>query len=158
VDPSTILMHALWAALFAAGLGVMLTAPPRYLVAAFACGLLGRGLRDVFTGLGLNLNWATVIASAVVVLAAVAMLRRRQVSPVVLICGVLPLGAAVAMFNLIFALLQISSATGDAVATASMALTASAGKVFTTSVAIAVGLAAGLAIVRLSKRDEVAAG
>ena len=153
---SAILMNALWAALFATGLGVMLTAPVRYLVAAFACGFLGRGLRDVCTGLGLNVNWATVIAAAVVVLAAVAITRRRGVSPVVLICGVLPLGAAVAMFNLIFATMQISSATGDKLASASVALTANAGKVFTTSVAIAIGLAVGIAVERLVKRQAPA--
>jgi uncharacterized membrane protein YjjB (DUF3815 family) len=157
VDPSAILMNALWAGLFATGLGVMLTAPTRYLVAAFACGFLGRGLRDVCTGLGLNVNWATVIAAAVVVLVAVALTRRQRVSPVVLICGVLPLGAAVAMFNLIFAFMQISVAKGDDLTAASTALTANAGKVFTTSLAIALGLAAGMAVQRLVKREEVAA-
>ncbi len=157
VVPSAIFMNALWAALSATGLGVMLTAPVRYLVAAFACGFLGRGLRDVCTGLGLNGNWATVIAAAAVVLAAVAITRRQRVSPVVLICGVLPLGSAVAVFNLIFAMVQISSATGDKLASASIALTASAGKVFTTSLAIAIGLAVGMAIERLVKRQAVAA-
>jgi uncharacterized membrane protein YjjB (DUF3815 family) len=154
MDPSAILLHALWAALFATGLGVMLTAPPRYLLAAFACGFLGRGVRDVCTGLGVNVNWATVIAAAAEVLVAVAITQGRRVSPVVLICGVLPLGAAVAMFNLIFALMQISVAKGEDLAAASTALTANAGKVFTTTVAIAIGLAAGMAIERLFKREE----
>lgn len=104
----------------------------------------------------MNVNWATVIAATVVVLVAVAIMRRRQVSPVVLICGVLPLGAAVAMFNLIFALMQTSSAKDEALAAAALSLTANAGKVFTTSLAIAIGLGAGIAIERMFKSDEAA--
>ena len=72
----------------------------------------------------------------------------------VLICGVLPLGAAVAMFNLIFALMQVSSLQGEALGGASVALSANLGKMFTTSLAIAVGLAAGMAIVQLFRREE----
>jgi hypothetical protein len=89
-----------------------------------------------------------------VILVAVAITQGRRVSPVVLICGVLPLGAAVAMFNLIFALMQISVAKGEDLAAASTALTANAGKVFATTVAIAIELAAGMAIERLFKREE----
>jgi len=98
-----------------------------------------------------------LIAAAVVVVLAVAIIRRHTVSPVVLICGVLPLGAAVAMSNLIFALMQVSSFTGEALSGASVALSANLGKVFTTSLAIAVGLGAGMAIVRLFRREEAVA-
>lgn len=143
---STILANSLWAALFAIGLGVLLTAPPRYLPAACLCGFLGRGLRDVCTSLDMHRGWATLIAAMVVVLVALAFTRGRPVSPVVLICGVLPLGAAVAMFNMIFALVQVSSARGDEVGAAIMAVGANAGEVFTTSLAIALGLGGGIAV------------
>lgn len=152
-----ILMNSLWAALFAAGLGVMLTAPVRSLAAAFACGFAGRAFRDVCVGWGLSVNWSTVIAAAAVVLVAAAILRRYTVSPVVLICGVLPLGAAVAMFNLIFALMQISTAKEGALGDASVALSANLGKVFIISLAIALGLGAGMQFVRLFRDDEAAA-
>lgn len=109
-------------------------------------------------GWSLGQNWATVIAAAVVVVAAAAILRRQTVSPVVLICGVLPLGAAVAMFNLIFALMQVSTVTGEALGGASVALSANLGKVFTTSLAIAVGLGAGMALVRMFRRGEEPSG
>ena len=105
-------------------------------------------------GSGLSQNWATVIAAAAVVVVAVAITRRHRVSPVVLICGVLPLGAAVAMFNLIFALMQVLSLQGEALDGASVALSANLGNMFTTSLAIAVGLAAGMAIVQLFRREE----
>jgi uncharacterized membrane protein YjjB (DUF3815 family) len=151
---SAIVLSSLWAALFATGLGVSLTAPVRYLVPTFLCGFIGRGVRDVCMASGLSQNWATLIAAAVVVVVAVAFIRRHTVSPVVLVCGVLPLGATVAMFNLILELMQVSSLTGEALTRASVALTANLGKVFITSLAIALGLGAGLAIVGLFKRDE----
>jgi uncharacterized membrane protein YjjB (DUF3815 family) len=149
-----IVLPSLWAALFATGLAVLLTAPVRYLVPTFFCGFIGRGVRDVCMAAGLDQNWATVIAAAVVVLVAVAIIRRHTVSPVVLVCGVLPLGATVAMFNLILELMQVSSLTGGALTRASVALTANLGKVFITSLAVALGLGAGMAIVGLFRRDE----
>jgi uncharacterized membrane protein YjjB (DUF3815 family) len=154
MDLAAILLKSLWGALFATGLGVMLTAPARYLVPTFLCGFVGQSVRNVCMGWGLSQNWATLIAAAVVVLVAVAIIRRHTVSPVVLVCGVLPLGATVAMFNLILELMWVSSLTGDPLTRASVALTANLGKVFITSLAIAMGLGAGMAIVRLFKRDE----
>jgi len=154
MDPSAIAVNALWAGLFAAGLAVTFTAPARYLVPAAVCGAIGRSLRDVCVELGLNVNWATVIAAAALTLLALAMTRRHQVAPVVLISAVLPLGAAVAMFDLIFALMRVSSAKGEALTTAALALSANAGKVFAISLAVAVGLAIGMAAERLLKRDE----
>ena len=157
MDLSAILTHSLWAVLFATGMAVLATAPVRYLVPTFLCGLVGRGVRDVGVGWGLTQNWATVIAAAVVVLVAAAIIRRRAVSPVVLICGVLQLGASVAMFNLIVALMRVSSLEGAELTAASVALNANLGRVFTTSLAIALGLGAGMAIVRLFGREEAVA-
>lgn len=154
MNVATLLENSLWAALFATGLGILLTTPSRYLLATFLCGFSGRFIRDVLVGWGTNQNWSTVIAAAVLVLVAVAIVRRHQLPPVVLICGVLPLGAAVAMFNTIIGLMTISSAEGDALGTASVALSANAGKAFTGTLAIALGLGAGVAIVRLAKREE----
>src|SRR5215218_972077 len=124
MDLWAILTDNLWAALFAAGLAVLLTAPVRYLVPTFLCGFIGRGVRDVCVGRGLDQNWAILLAATVVVLVAAAITRRNAVSPVVLICGVLPLGAAVAMFNMILALVRASSLTGPELAAASVALSA----------------------------------
>lgn len=152
-----ILLNSVWAGLFAAGLAVLLTAPTRYVVPTFFCGTLGRGVRDACVAGGLGQNWATVLAAALVVLVAAAIVRRQGVSPVVLICSVLPLGATVAMFNLIFALIRVSSLEGEALGEASVALIANLGKVFTGSLAVAVGLMAGIAILRVFKREEVIA-
>ena len=154
MDLSAIVMSSLWAALFAAALGVIYTAPVKYLVATFVCGFVARCVRDVGIGWGLSQNWATLVAAFAVVVIAAVLIRGRRVSPVVLICGVLPLGASSAMFNLIFALMQVSSSKGEALIAASVALSANAGKVFTTSLAIAGGLGPAMAIVRLFRREE----
>ncbi len=158
MDLLVILMNSLWAGLFAGGMGILLTAPPRSIVPAFLCGFAGRFARDAFMSWGVNQNWSTAVAAAVVVLVAVAIIRRHVVSPVVLITGVLPLGAAVAMFNAIIELMKVSSLKGEALGEASVALSANMGKVFTTSLAIALGLAVGIAIVRLFRREEVREG
>ena len=150
----TILTNSLWAALFATGFGVLLTTPARALVSCFVCGFMGRCVRDVCMGWGLSLNWATAVAAAVVVLLAVVIVRRKAISPVVLICGVLPLGSAVAMFNMIFDLMKVSSFKDEALTAASIALTANAGKVFTDTMAIALGLGAGMAIAQFVGRKE----
>ena len=154
MDVSAIMMHSFWAGLFATGLAGMLSAPIAYLIPSFVCGFAGRCVRDIGVAGGLSLNWATVIAAVMVVLIAAAIIRRRTVSPVVLICGVLPLGAAVAMFNLIFALIRVSASKGDALSAASAALNVNFGKVFITSLSIVVGLGAGVAIARLFRREE----
>ncbi len=153
-----IFMNSLWAGLFAGGLGILLTAPPRYIAPAFLCGFGGRLVRDAFMSWGMSQNWSAAVAAAVVVLVAVAVLRRHVVSPVVLITGVLPLGAAVAMFNAIIELMKVSSLKEEALSEASVALSANMGKVFTTSLAIALGLGAGVAIVRFFRREEVQEG
>ncbi len=158
MDLLAIFMNSLWAGLFAGGLGILLTAPRRYILPAFLCGFAGRFARDVFMSWGMSQNWSTAVAAAVVVLVAVAILRRHVVSPVVLITGVLPLGAAVAMFNAIIGLMKVSSLKGEALREASVALSANMGKVFTTSLAIALGLAVGIAIVRLFRREGVREG
>jgi len=152
---STILLNSLWAALFATGLGILLTAPFRYIVPTFLCGFAGRFVRDVSMGWGMSQNWSTVAAVIVLVLVAVAIVQRHRISPVVLICGVLPLGAAVAMFNMIFELMKVSSLKGDALSAACVALSANAGKAFTGTLAIALGLGAGMAIVRIFRRGEI---
>src|SRR5580698_3979237 len=105
----TMVVNSLWAALFAAGFGVILTTPTRALLSCFACGFIGRFVRDALIGWGLSQNWSTVLAATTVVLAAAAIVRGHRVSPVVLICGILPLGAAVAMFNTIFELMKVST-------------------------------------------------
>ena len=154
MDLSMILINSLWCGLFAAAMATLLTAPPRYLVATFVCGLAGRLVRDLLTGWGMGSNWSTVLAAVAVVMVAVAFIRRQHVSPVVLVCGVLPLGSALAMFNAILELMKLSTAKGDALNAATMAFTSNLAKVFVGTLAIAVGIGLGMAILRLFIRHE----
>ena len=154
MNPSAILMNGLWAALFAAAMGILLTAPARYLVPTFLCGFTGRVVRDVLMSVGMSQNLSTVVAAAVLVGLAAAIVRRQRVSPVVLICAVLPLGAAVPMFNIMLDLIKVSSLQGDALSAASVALIANAGKAFAGTLAIALGLGTGFAIVHLFQREH----
>jgi len=158
MDVLTLGIGSLWSGLFAGGLGIVLTAPPRHAPGAFLCGFAGRLARDVLVGCGLPESWSTLAAAAVVVLVGVAAIRGHVVSPVVLVSGVLPLGAALAVFNAVAALLRISTLEGEALDAASVALAANVGKAFTTSLAIALGLCAGVAVVRLSRRKPAPVG
>jgi uncharacterized membrane protein YjjB (DUF3815 family) len=155
MDLWTILLDGLLAGFFATSLGVVLTAPTGYVVPVFFCGFSGRFVRDLLTGLGLSLNWSTLIAAAAVVLVGSAFIRRHAVSPVALVSGVLPLAASASMFDAILALMRVSSAQGEALQNASASLISSSAKVFNASLAIAIGLAAGLAIVRLIRGEKV---
>ena len=152
------LISGLWAGFFASGLGVLFTAPTRFIAPAFFCGFAGRFARDVLVSWGLAQNWSTAVAAAVVVFVAVAVIRGHLVAPVVLVSGVLPLGASMAMFHTILGLMKVSTLQGEALSEASVALSANAGKAFTTSLAIALGLGAGVVTVRLFRREEVREG
>jgi len=158
VDLMAIVKASVWAALLATALGVMYTAPARFLVPTFLCGFAGRCVRDASMAWSISQDWATLIASAAVVVLAVAIIPRHTTSPVVLICGVLPLGASGQMLNMVLAVMELSSSKGDALTTAAVALSANVGKGFTTSIAIAGGLAAGIAIVRPFRREAIGDG
>ncbi len=94
MDLASIFTNSLWAALFAVGLGVRLTAPLQYLIPTFLGGFAGRLVHSLLVQGGMGRDWATVLAAAAIVAVAVATTHRHRVSPIVLICAVLPLGAA----------------------------------------------------------------
>lgn len=145
-----VLLNGLCGAAFAAAMAVVFTAPARYVVPSFLCGLSAQIVHGLLTTGGVGVGGATLVASAVAVVAAVAVTPRHTVVPAVLIAGVLPLGAGSAVFHTIVQLIRISSAQGPALNEASMSLMANLGRAFTTLVAIAVGLQIGIALVRPS--------
>jgi uncharacterized membrane protein YjjB (DUF3815 family) len=151
----SILTNSLWAGLFASALGIIFTAPRGCLAGTFVCGLMGRLVRDLCMSGGLSQNWSTIIASSAIVLVADVMIRRKAVRPVALVGSIIPLGAAMPMFNAIIQVVRLSTLTGEALDAAAVALSASLGKVFITSLAIALGLAVGTALVRLLHRETV---
>ena len=56
---SAVLLGGLWSGLLAGALGVLFTAPRRYLVAAFVCGWVGRCVRDLSVAWGVSHNWSS---------------------------------------------------------------------------------------------------
>jgi len=145
------LSHAVWSGVFASALAVLLTAPARAIVPAFFCGCAARALRDLIASGGANVHLATLVATAVAVVIAAAV-APRHAAPAVLVASILPLGAAVVVFNAIIQLMRVSVLRGSTRVAASAELTADVGTAFTTFFAIAVGLQAGLSIVRTVRR------
>lgn len=154
MELSNTIVSSAWAGLFACGWAVLLTAPPRFIAPAFVGGFAARFTLEALTSWGLNQNWSTVVAAAIVVLIAAAIVRRDAVSPVVMITGVLPLGAVVAMFYSSILLMKVSLLTGEALSGAVVELVANLGKMFTTTLAIALGLGAGLEVMRYCGRED----
>lgn len=151
---ATVLPNALCAAGSAAALAIVFTAPLRFVFPSFVCGLAALLVRDLLAATAMNVHWATLIASAVAVVVAVAVTPRHTVVPVVLVAAILPLGAAATVFRAMIELLRVSSAEGEVLVDASVNLVASVGRAFATFVAIAVGLQIGVALVRRYRRQE----
>jgi uncharacterized membrane protein YjjB (DUF3815 family) len=141
------ILNSVWAGLFAAALSIVLTAPPQAIVPSLLCGFAARLIRNVLIGWGLSSNMAVVIAAAACVLLAIALTsRRRGASVIAIVTGVLPLGAAVALFNSIKGILNISGLKEQALITASAQLSANLSAVFTTTLAMALGIGLGFLI------------
>jgi uncharacterized membrane protein YjjB (DUF3815 family) len=142
-------VNSVWAGLFAAALAVVLTAPPQAIVPSLLCGFAARLIRNVLIGWGLSSSAAVVVAAAACVLLAIVLAnRRRNFSLIALVTGVLPLGAAVALFNSIKGILNISGLKEQALITASAQLSANLSAVFTTTLAMVLGIGLGFLIAR----------
>lgn len=145
-------LNSIWAGLFAAALAVVLTAPPQAIVPSLLCGFAARLIRNVLIGWGLSSSPAVVVAAAACVLLAIALANRRRSSSVIaIVTGVLPLGAAVALFNSIKSILNMSGLKEQALVTASAQLSANLSAVFTTTFAMVLGIGVGFLIARLFK-------
>lgn len=151
---SAILINCIWAGFYAGGMGLLCTAPLRSILSAFLCGFAGCFSRDILISWGLSQNWSTAAAAASVVLAAMILIRGNEVSPVVLISGIVPLGANPAVLRMIIELMKVSSLKGEALSESSAAFIANTGKVFTTYLAITLGLAIGIMIMRLFRKKN----
>jgi uncharacterized membrane protein YjjB (DUF3815 family) len=156
MEIAPMLLNSIWAGLFAAALAVVLTAPPQAIVPSLLCGFAARLTRNALIGWGMSSSAAVVVAAAACVLLAVAFAkRRRNLSVVAVVTGVLPLGAAVALFNSIKGILNISGLKEQALVTASAQLSANLSTVFTTTLAMVLGIGIGFLVARALKRELV---
>ncbi|MET0294716.1 MAG: threonine/serine exporter family protein [Phenylobacterium sp.] len=140
---------ALWAGVFAGAMSVVFSAPARSAWPCFVGGLLGRLTRDLLLQAGTTLELASMAAAALVVVASALLTRRAGLSPAVMVSALLPLGAAAAFFRALVGFMQISRLPPAALPQVSVALVANLSRVFMTSLAIALGVAIGLGLVRL---------
>lgn len=155
MDGIPMLINALWAGFFAAGLGLLLTTPPQGLLPCFACGLAGRLTRNLLIAGGLSQAASVLIAAVVCVLVTVLFSRRPQLSPLVMVTGVLPLGAAVPLFRSIYGILTLHGLQGEALNEAVVQLIANLSNVFTTTLAIVLGIWLGLLLMTALGRKDL---
>jgi uncharacterized membrane protein YjjB (DUF3815 family) len=142
------ILPSLWSGLFAAMMGAIFSAPRSALLPCFIGGFAARLSRDMLLAQGASQELATVLASAMVVLTATLLIRRPGISPVVMISGVLPISASAAFFRAIIGFLRLSSTPADESSRVVLELVTNLSRVFTTTLAIAVGISAALLAVR----------
>jgi uncharacterized membrane protein YjjB (DUF3815 family) len=153
VNVSTILMDGLWGGLLSLAMAAVFASPYQALLPSFCCGFIARGVRDALVGRGVGQVLAIAIAAALVVMTAVVLVRRSGVSPIVMVSGLIPLGAAAPFFSAIVDFLQISSRRGDALDPVPLKLVLDLSKVFTTFLAIAVGGGLGFELARIFRSE-----
>ena len=156
MDFAGIALKALWAGVFSGGLAVLLTSPRSFIFATFLCGFGGVVVRDGLIVLGLNGNWATAVAATAIVAVAGRILRGRDASPVVLICGVLPLGSSVALLRMIFDLIKLSYSEPAVRQAISVDFVTNLASTFAVSLCIAFGIGVGAALAGIVRWDQPA--
>jgi hypothetical protein len=94
-------------------MAVVFSTPSWALVPSFCCGFIARVGSRSADGLGASQNLATFLAAALVLFIAVRFVRRPGVSPIVMVAGVIPLGAAGVLLRAIVGFLQVLSLKGE---------------------------------------------
>lgn len=149
-----ILLDGLWSALFATAMSIRNSTPYKYILPTFISGVIAVLTRDLLENAGFSTNWSTLFAAFMIVISTGLFIRSQRVPPVVMICAVLPLWASVSMFTLLDDLRKVSLLSGDALNKAAIDLTANSAIVFVITIVIALGFAAGLAVLKVIFRRE----
>jgi len=154
-DIMAIAANALWGAVMAGGLAVFFTVPRGALWIAFICGALGRGVRSGALQADQGLIRATLLAALIVALGALVLAPGRQLSPVIAMSALIPLGAAGDAFDVIWAALRIPGTTdAAALATLSADVMTNAISVAAVTMAIAVGFLLPWLLVRMLRNAD----
>lgn len=150
---TSLLTDGAWSGLLSGAFVIIFSAPLQVLAAAVGAGFMTRSLRDALMQAGASQALATFAAAAavVVVMRALIQIRRPGFSPVVLLSGLIPLGAAKPFFEAIVGLVRVPLLAGDALAAAPIALMSNLAAVFTMTLALALGVAVGALIVEMGK-------
>jgi uncharacterized membrane protein YjjB (DUF3815 family) len=143
---AALLLNSLWAGCLAAGIAFLFSAPNPALFPSFCCGFVVPLTKAPLIAWGAGQNLASFVAAAIVVLLAIGTMRSRGLPPIVVAAGIIPLGPAVPFFRAIVAFLKFSSSKDDALVGAHAVLLSNLSDVFTTTLAVAGGVWAGLLI------------
>jgi hypothetical protein len=148
---SALMIDCLWSGLLAAAVAIIFSAPLQALIPSFGGGFIARFARDGLMHAGASEALATLAAAAAVVIVVTTLVRisRPGVSPIVVLSGFAPLGAAKPLFAAIIGMLKISSLKNDALTVAPAQLISNISIVFTTTLAIALGAGLGVMITRV---------
>lgn len=147
-----IIVSSLWAGLFSAALAIIFSAPTQSLWRCFVAGFAGYLVRCAMLASGSTLDLASLVAAALVVLVAVALVRRANVSPAVMVSALLPLGSAGALFRVLYDFLRLSRLPENQLDDVSQDLVVNISRVFTGTLALAIGVSAALLLVRFVMR------
>ena len=150
----SILLDGLWSALFATAMSIRNSTPFKYIIPTFISSVIAVLTRDSLEHYGLSTNWSTLFAAFMIVISAGLFIRSQRVPPVVMVCAVLPLWASVSMFGLLNDLRKVSLLSGNELNAAAIDLSANTAIVFVITISIALGFAAGLALLKLIFRRE----
>ena len=150
----SVLIDGLWSALFATAMSIRNSTPYKYILPTFISGVIAVFTRDLLENAGLSTNWSTLFAAFMIVISTGIFIRSRRVPPVVMVCAVLPLWASVSMFNMLDDLRKVSLLSGDALNKAAIDLSANSAVVLVITIVIALGFAAGMAVLNLIFRRE----
>ena len=148
-----VLVGGIWAGVFAAALAIVFSAPVNTMFSGFCGGFVARFSRDVLLGWGSKPELATLVAAALVVFVGAFLVHRHGDSLATIAGAVIPLAPGAIFIHAITDFLLISSQPDDKLVGVPAELVSNLSKVFTTTVAIAVGLSLAILVLQTVKRE-----
>jgi uncharacterized membrane protein YjjB (DUF3815 family) len=150
MDWTPILVGSAWAAVMAGAIAMFFTVPKDALWVAIIAGFLGRAARTIMVENDQSLIRATFVAALAVSLATVVLAPGRDLSPIVAMSALIPLGASINAFEVIWAALRIPGVADPAQrAELVTALIGNAVTVLAVTFTIAVGFVIPWLVIRL---------
>lgn len=150
-----LLTEGVWGGLFAAAMSIIFAAPSRAMLPSFCAGVVARVSHDALIGAGAGVNFATLVAAALVCLVGEIAIRRNIGSPVVVVSGLVPLGAAAPFFRTIVDFLRIASMPADRLASLPQAMLSDISKVFCTTADIGIGVSLVVYLTKVLRRETL---
>jgi uncharacterized membrane protein YjjB (DUF3815 family) len=153
-----LIWNVVFAAVFAVCMGIMFNTRPKALPICFVGGAVARLMRDVLTLQGVTLPTATLAATVATTVLVLVLAQRFGIGPGTLVSAILPLGATLTVFEAVAGTLRIASVDDAGLAVTAAELVRDAAKSFDITLAIGVGVASGIAGLRLLRGARAGPG